>query len=144
MAEKPDNEHAHSDIADNTETGGDEHEQEMRKKLPPEIATLGKRLTFARKKRDMTQTQLADAVGVTQSAISRYETDQDLPAGNVLLKILEVLEIRWKWLETGEDPMHQKPLSEEAREIAERVMAADPARRAELLDVVRRLTQKKE
>lgn len=141
MNENDPNEHTHSDIADNNELVGDE--QDMRKKLPEHWATRGRRLEFARKARDLTQTKLAEAVGVTQSAISRYEADQDLPAGDVLLAILETLEIRWKWLKSGDEPMQEPIYDRDVKDIADRLQAADPGDRAELVRWFNRLTRPK-
>lgn len=141
MAENDENEQSNTDIADTRDLDGEG--EDIRKKLPAEWATRGRRLAFARKKLDLTQTQLANAVGVTQSAISRYEADDDLPAGDVLLRILEVLEIRWKWLLFGEEPMQEPLMDRDVREIAERLMEADPAERADLVRMINRLTRTK-
>ncbi|MBQ9558282.1 MAG: helix-turn-helix transcriptional regulator, partial [Clostridia bacterium] len=41
--------------------------------------TIGKRIQTLRKEREMTQKQLADAVGVTPQAVSKWETDESCP-----------------------------------------------------------------
>ncbi|MBR4439549.1 MAG: helix-turn-helix domain-containing protein [Clostridia bacterium] len=41
--------------------------------------TIGKRIQALRKERGMTQKQLADAVGVTPQAVSKWETDESCP-----------------------------------------------------------------
>ena len=41
--------------------------------------TIGKRIQALRKEREMTQKQLADAVGVTPQAVSKWETDESCP-----------------------------------------------------------------
>jgi len=52
---------------------------------------LGKRIKLARVEMDMTQAELAEATGILQKSISRYETGQALPTLETLEKIAEVL-----------------------------------------------------
>jgi transcriptional regulator with XRE-family HTH domain len=54
---------------------------------------FGKRLRKIRRDRDMTQEQLAEAVGVTMEFISRMERGHHGPSFDTLQKIAEVLEV---------------------------------------------------
>jgi transcriptional regulator with XRE-family HTH domain len=47
--------------------------QKMKKPLPPAINNLGKRLAGIRKAQGITQTQLANTIGIDQCLISSYE-----------------------------------------------------------------------
>ena len=49
-------------------------------------------LTERRKKKKMTQGQLAERIGVTQGAISQWESGLTFPDVRLLVKISEVLE----------------------------------------------------
>lgn len=62
----------------------------MPKKVPPS-SEFGRRLTEARQKRGLTQVQLAELIGSTQRAVSRYETVADFPPTAVLLEIAKTL-----------------------------------------------------
>jgi transcriptional regulator with XRE-family HTH domain len=52
---------------------------------------LGKKIKLARVEHDMTQTQLASAIGSMQKSISKYETGMALPTLETLEKIARVL-----------------------------------------------------
>lgn len=52
---------------------------------------LGKRIKLARVEMDMTQADLAEATGILQKSISRYENGQALPTLESLEKMAKVL-----------------------------------------------------
>jgi Zn-dependent peptidase ImmA (M78 family) len=55
------------------------------------MSNLGEVLTTARRARGYTQEQLAEAAGVTQAALSRYENDMREPEPDVLARIARAL-----------------------------------------------------
>jgi transcriptional regulator with XRE-family HTH domain len=62
----------------------------MPKKVRPASA-FGERLTALRKARGLTQVQLAERIGSTQRAISRYETVADRAPAPVLARLAQAL-----------------------------------------------------
>lgn len=52
---------------------------------------LGKKIKLARIEHDMTQSQLASAIGSMQKSISKYETGTSLPSLETLEKIARAL-----------------------------------------------------
>lgn len=52
--------------------------------------TLGKRIAAGRKKLGMTQDQLAEKLGVTAQAVSKWENDQSCPDITMLPKLAEI------------------------------------------------------
>jgi transcriptional regulator with XRE-family HTH domain len=52
---------------------------------------LGKKIKLARIEHDMTQDQLASAIGAMQKSISRYETGVSLPSLDMLERIAKAL-----------------------------------------------------
>lgn len=54
---------------------------------------LGKRIKKLRKKYKLTQTELANQVGVTKSTIAAYENDSRLPSYEVLIKMADVFKV---------------------------------------------------
>jgi transcriptional regulator with XRE-family HTH domain len=64
----------------------------MPKKVHP-ASEFGERLTALRKARGLTQVQLADKIGSTQRAVSRYETIADRAPAPVLAKLAHALDV---------------------------------------------------
>jgi transcriptional regulator with XRE-family HTH domain len=64
-------------------------------------AEVGKIVAAARRYRDLTQTQLAQAVGVTQNWLSEVENGKDTAQIGRILRVLSFLQVR---LEVAEAP----------------------------------------
>jgi len=60
--------------------------------------SIGSRLKDARLALQMTQEDLAAAVGVTKGAIGNYETEVSSPKETVLIKLMEVLHVDANYL----------------------------------------------
>ena len=57
-----------------------------------EMQSFGDRIRTLRKERDLTQLQLAEYVGVTQTAVAAWESGKrEVPKGDNLLKLAEAL-----------------------------------------------------
>jgi transcriptional regulator with XRE-family HTH domain len=57
-----------------------------------EVQSFGDRIRTLRKERDLTQLQLAEYVGVTQSSVAAWESGKrEVPKGDNLLKLAEAL-----------------------------------------------------
>lgn len=69
------------------------------------VKTFAERLRYARELRGMSQKQLADACGLSQSAISSYENDTRR-SPQQLLKLATILGVDPYWLSRGTPPMH--------------------------------------
>jgi transcriptional regulator with XRE-family HTH domain len=54
---------------------------------------LGQRLKGVRISRNLTQTQLAEAIGVTNNYVSNIERDHSIPSLETLVKICNILDI---------------------------------------------------
>jgi len=76
--------------------------------------TLGKRIVFHRKKLGMTQDRLAEALGVTAQAVSKWENDQSCPDISTLPRLARILGVSTDTLLGMESP--QPPVSEESFE----------------------------
>lgn len=55
--------------------------------------TIGKRISFHRKRLGLTQDQLAEKLGVTAQAVSKWENDQSCPDISMLPKLSEIFNI---------------------------------------------------
>jgi transcriptional regulator with XRE-family HTH domain len=76
--------------------------------------TFTERLAFARKKKGLTQTQLADLLGVKsgKQTISNWELGKSEPALSDLIRLAELLEVTVGWLVDGGQPQPPSPVEE--------------------------------
>lgn len=68
-------------------------------------STPGKRLQYARKKHDLTQEELAEALNVCRVTIWKLEKDKVPLKKTIALSICNILKIKYDWLWCGEGPM---------------------------------------
>ena len=70
------------------------------------LATLGDRIKYARKKKGYFQDALGELLGMKNSTISKYESNTNKPAADVLADIAKTLDVAPGLLITGasEDP----------------------------------------
>ncbi len=79
--------------------------------------TLGKRIVQNRKRLNLTQDQLAEKLGVTAQAVSKWENDQSCPDIATLPKLAEIFGISIDALLGAKEPeVHQAELVENADE----------------------------
>lgn len=65
--------------------------------------TFGEKLKKARNRKGLTQTALAEQVGVTMRAIQNYESDDRYPKRDILNRICKVLGTRVEYLVGSDD-----------------------------------------
>ena len=63
--------------------------------------SIGRRLRLVRAELGLNQSQMAEAIGVTQSSIAAYEADRRRPPLPVALAIEHVFRVSHRWLLTG-------------------------------------------
>lgn len=68
------------------------------------------RLKEARKKRGLTLREVADQIGISESAVSNIERGRNKPSGSTLALFCQKLHISESWLRTGEGEMEEKDL----------------------------------
>lgn len=71
--------------------------------------SIGERITELRKKQEMSQGQLADAMGVSRQAVSKWENDQTSPDTIRLIQLAEVLDSDVEYLATGRTMVYRRP-----------------------------------
>jgi len=67
-------------------------------------SSLGQRIVFYRKKAGISQKELADAIGMSSTALSYYETDKREPNITILLRLAKKLNI------TGDTLLNAEPI----------------------------------
>lgn len=84
--------------------------------------TISTLITELRKENGMTQAQLAEKMGVTDKAVSKWERDLSCPDINSIPKLAEILGTTVEQLMQGEDK--ESPTGEKAQEIVSLVLKA--------------------
>ncbi|WP_342773107.1 helix-turn-helix transcriptional regulator [Pararhodobacter zhoushanensis] len=103
-------------------------------------ATLGDRLAAAREAASMTQTQLAQRLGVRAKTLRDWENDVSEPRANRLQMLAAMLGVSLRWLLTGEGDDVTPPASEEAGDAALKPALVEiRSLRAEMLNMSERL-----
>jgi len=77
--------------------------------------TLGKRIAYHRKRMSLTQDQLAEKLGVTAQAVSKWENDQSCPDISVLPQLADIFGISVDEL-LGRAPVYQGQVDEDDRQ----------------------------
>lgn len=68
--------------------------------------SIGERITDLRKEKRLSQGQLADQLGVSRQAVSKWENDQTSPDTINLIKLADTLETEIEYLATGNKPVY--------------------------------------
>ena len=79
--------------------------------------TPGQRIKQAIKAAGKTQQQVASHCGVSAQSVGNWVADRDEPKGTNLLALAEFLSLDASWILTGEEPVEQREVLEELREI---------------------------
>lgn len=71
--------------------------------------SIGERISELRKEKNISQTQLAQALDVSRQAVSKWENDQTAPDTIKLIQLADVLDTEVEYLATGVKPVYQSP-----------------------------------
>ena len=71
--------------------------------------SIGERITQLRNQKNMSQGQLAQTIGVSRQAISKWENDQSSPDTIHLIKLSDILDTDVEYLATGRKPVCEEP-----------------------------------
>lgn len=72
------------------------------------MSQVGKRLKMLRKSQKISQSLLAQKVGVTQQAISYYESGKDIPALDTLIALADFFDVSLDYLVGRSDDPRRK------------------------------------
>lgn len=89
--------------------------------------TVGERIGALRTEKGLSQGQLADELGVSRQAVSKWENDKTSPDTRNLIQIAEVLDTEVEYLATGIHPVYQSPpvvvnVTEKVDKVVDRVV----------------------
>ena len=71
--------------------------------------SVGERISELRAAQNLSQGQLADAMGVTRQAVSKWENDLSSPDTLKLIQLSEVLDTDVEYLATGRNTVRRRP-----------------------------------
>lgn len=71
--------------------------------------SIGERIVQLRSQKNMSQGQLAQSLGVSRQAISKWENDQSSPDTIHLIKLSDILDTEVEYLATGRKPVYEEP-----------------------------------
>ncbi len=69
--------------------------------------TTGERIQKQRKKKNFTQEQFAEMLGVTRQAVSKWESDQSLPEIDKIMALSDLFEVSTDYILKGVDSVSQ-------------------------------------
>ena len=72
--------------------------------------SIGERISQLRKDNQISQLQLADALGISRQAVSKWENDLASPDTINLVRLADVLDTEVEYLATGKKPVYTYPV----------------------------------
>lgn len=89
--------------------------------------SIGERIAELRKEKEISQGQLADQLGVSRQAVSKWENDTASPDTMKLIRLADVLDTEIEYLATGKKPVYLPApvvvnVSEKVDRVVERVV----------------------
>lgn len=72
--------------------------------------SIGERISQLRKDNQISQLQLADALGISRQAVSKWENDLASPDTINLIRLADVLNTEVEYLATGKKPVYTYPV----------------------------------
>lgn len=71
--------------------------------------SIGERIIELRKDRNMSQGQLAEALGITRQAVSKWENDLSVPDALKMIQLADILDSDIEYLSTGRRNFARRP-----------------------------------
>ncbi|MDG0808321.1 helix-turn-helix domain-containing protein [Cohnella rhizosphaerae] len=107
--------------------------------------TFGKRLKLARQEKHMTQNDVAGALGVDFTTISKYENNRSQPDNEILRELASIYEVSLDWLLTGVDkePPSAEPNRFVLQGVEEALTEEEAGHLQEQLEMYRLLQEKR-
>lgn len=67
--------------------------------------TIGKRIRYARKSKNLTLTDIKKITGLSTGNLSELENDKFLPSANALIQFKRIYDVSIDWILTGEESL---------------------------------------
>lgn len=100
--------------------------------------SVGERIATLRKRRDLSQGQLATLMGVSRQAISKWENDQTTPDTLNLIRLSEVFDSDIEYIATGVERVDMSEVEPIVHTVVREVERIVPVERVVVKPIVRR------
>ena len=87
--------------------------------------SIGERISQLRQKNNISQLQLAEALGLSRQAISKWENDQTAPDTINLIRLADVLNTEVEYLATGKKPVYTYPVVVDKVKTVEKIVEVE-------------------
>ena len=101
--------------------------------------SFGEQIRLRREELALSRAQLAEALGVSPSAISNYENDLSSPKEEILLRLFDALRVDPNYLYRGSFREETRTLTREEQDLLEAYRALPPLGREAVKDLTRSL-----
>lgn len=103
--------------------------------------TFGKRLRKSRKDKKLTQTDVANILGIDDTTISKYENDKSEPDNLTTSRLAKLYGVKVSWLLGNEEAEEEIPLSDEENELLESFKKLNDEDQDYIMQMVKRLSK---
>ncbi len=113
------------------------------------LDTIGKRIRYARKIKNLSLTEVKELTGLSTGNLSELENDKFAPSANALISLRNVYNVSVDWILTGQNPMlisKKDSFEETAEPYSSKAEMQDTnlsKEEAELIDAYRKLEQER-
>lgn len=87
--------------------------------------SIGERISQLRKDSNISQLQLAQLLGISRQAISKWENDQSSPDTINLIRLADVLNTEVEYLATGKKPVYTYPVVVDKIQTVEKIVEVE-------------------
>ena len=87
--------------------------------------SIGERISQLRKDSNISQLQLAQLLGISRQAISKWENDQSSPDTINLIRLADVLNTEVEYLATGRKPVYTYPVVVDKIQTVEKIVEVE-------------------
>lgn len=104
--------------------------------------SIGERISTARKARNVSQNDLAKALGVTRQAVSKWENDLSSPDTLNLIRLADQLDADLLYLATGKQTVESEPVIIKTTETVEKIVEVPVEKVVEVEKIVEKVIEK--
>ena len=87
--------------------------------------SIGERILTLRQEKEISQQDLAQALGISRQAISKWENDQTSPDTINLIRLCDILDTEVEYLATGKKPVYTYPVVVDKVKTVEKIVEVE-------------------